>query len=145
MLCHSVSERQFDRFKTTPHMYNLQNTKDEISETIARNFHCLFPYIHDSMRNPGAAVVHLNFRAGSTFPVQACTVPSSMDRTSRCSKVDAVRLYASHRLNLLLLKRQRCVNRKLDSFFVKLLNQLLNYYILGRIHDLASLYLKSFR
>ena len=95
-------------------------------------------------RNPLAAVVHLNFRAGSTFPVQACTVPSSMDRTSQCSKVDAVRLYASYRLNLLLLKRQRCVNRKLDSFFVKLLNQLLNYYILGRIHDLASLYLKSF-
>ena len=128
-------------------MYNLQNTKDEISETIARNFHCLFPYIHDSMRNPGgpgAAVVHLNFRAGSTFPVQACTVPSSKDRTSRCSKVDAVRLYASQRLNLLLLKGQRCVNHKLDSFFVKLLNKPLNYYILGRIHDLASLYLKSF-
>ena len=33
-----------------------------------------------------------------------CTVPSSMDRTSRCNKVDAVRLYASYRLNLLLLK-----------------------------------------
>ena len=33
----------------------------------------------------GAAVVHLNFRAGSTFPVQVCTVPSSTDRTSRCN------------------------------------------------------------
>jgi len=31
-----------------------------------------------------------------------CTVP--MDRTSRCSKVYAVRLYASYKLNLLLLK-----------------------------------------
>ena len=41
-------------------------------------------------------VVHLNFRAGSTVPVSVC-------------KVDAVRLYASCRLNLLLLKRQRCV------------------------------------
>jgi len=33
----------------------------------------------------------------------------SMDRTSRCNKVDAVRLYASHRLNLLLLRGQICV------------------------------------
>ena len=39
-----------------------------------------------------AAVVHLNVRAGSTFPVPVCTVPTSMDRTSRCNKVDAVRL-----------------------------------------------------
>ena len=68
-----------------------------------------------------AAVVHLNFRAGSTFPVPGCTVPSSMDRTSRCNKVDAVRLYASYRLNLLLLKGQSCVcstrKRKLINEF----------------------------
>ena len=51
-----------------------------------------------------AAVVHLNFRAGSTFPVPVC-----MDRTSRCIKVDAVRLNASYRFNLLLLKGKRCV------------------------------------
>ena len=50
-----------------------------------------------------AAVVHLNFRAGSTFPIPVCTVPSSMDRTSRCNKIDAVRLYASYSFNLLLL------------------------------------------
>ena len=56
-----------------------------------------------------AAVVDLNFRAGSTFPVPVCTVPNSMDRISQCNKVDAVRLYASYRLNLLLLKGQRCV------------------------------------
>ena len=37
------------------------------------------------------------------------TVPSSMDRTSRCNKVDAVPLNASYRLNLLLLKGQICV------------------------------------
>ena len=48
-----------------------------------------------------AAVVHLNFRVESTFPVPVCTVPSSMDRTIRCNKVDMVRLYASYRLNLL--------------------------------------------
>ena len=54
-------------------------------------------------------VVHLNFRAGSTFLAAVCTVPSSMNRTSRCNKVDAVRLYASYRLNLLLLKGQICV------------------------------------
>ena len=53
-----------------------------------------------------AAVVHLNFRAGSTFPFPVCTVPSSMDRTSRCNKVDAVRLYALYSLNLLLINRQ---------------------------------------
>ena len=34
------------------------------------------------------------------------TVPSSMDRTRRCNKVDAVRLYASYRLNLFLPKGQ---------------------------------------
>ena len=56
-----------------------------------------------------AAVVHLNFQARSTFPVLVCTVPSSMDRTSWCNKVDTVRLYASYRLNLLLLKGQMCV------------------------------------
>ena len=61
-----------------------------------------------------AAVVHLNFRAGSTFPVPVFTV-HRMDiglikqTISRCNKVDAVRLYASYKLNLLLLKGQRCV------------------------------------
>ena len=56
-----------------------------------------------------AAVIHFMFWAGSTFPFPVCTVPSSMVRTSRCNKVDAVRLYASYRFNLLLLKGQRCV------------------------------------
>ena len=51
----------------------------------------------------------LNFGAGSTFPVPVCTLPSSMNRNSWCNKVDAVRLYASYRLNLLLLKGQRCL------------------------------------
>ena len=64
-----------------------------------------------------AAVVHLHFRAGSTFPIPVCTVPSSMDRTSRCSKVDVVRLYASYRLNLLKKSRgawgMQCFDRKL--------------------------------
>ena len=61
------------------------------------------------MAKSRAAEVHLNLRARSTFPVLVCTVPSSMDWTSRCNKVDAVRLYASHRMNLLLLKGQRFV------------------------------------
>ena len=56
------------------------------------------------MNRTRAAVVHLNFRAGSTFPVPVFTVPNSMDKTSRCNKVDPVRLYASYRWNLLLLK-----------------------------------------
>ena len=62
---------------------------------------------------------HLNFRDGSTFPVPVCTVPNSMDRTSRCNKVDTVRLYASFRLNLLLSKEQRCVHLKLLKGTVK--------------------------
>ena len=63
-----------------------------------------------------AVVVHLNFRAGgSIFPVPVCTVPNSMDMTSRCNKIDAVRLYASYRLNLLLLEGQRCVFSCLSS------------------------------
>ena len=60
-----------------------------------------------------AAVVHVNFRAGSIFPVPVWSVPRSMDRASRCNKVDAVRLYASYRSNLPLLKRQRCVVGKI--------------------------------
>ena len=52
-----------------------------------------------------AAVVHFNFRAGSTFPVPVCTVPhghwvnkaDNQQDYSRCNKVDAVRLYASYR------------------------------------------------
>ena len=46
-----------------------------------------------------AAVVHLNFRAESTFPVPVCTVSTghclkkqTLNRTSRCNKVDADRL-----------------------------------------------------
>ena len=61
----------------------------------------------------------MNFRAGSTFPVPVFTVPSSMDWTSRCNNVDAVWHYASYRLNLLLLKMQRCVhwlNNHLSNF-----------------------------
>ena len=38
-------------------------------------------------------------------------IKQTINRTSRCNKVDAVRLYASYRLNLLLLKGQRCVRR----------------------------------
>ena len=53
-----------------------------------------------------AVVIDMNFRAGSTFPVPVSTVPRAMDRTSRCNKVEAVRLYASYRLNLLLIMGQ---------------------------------------
>ena len=49
------------------------------------------------------------FPSRVTFPVPVCTVPSSMDRTSRCNKVNAVRLNALYRFNLLLLKGQICV------------------------------------
>ena len=38
-------------------------------------------------------------------------IKQTINMTSRCNKVDAVRLYASYRLNLLLLKGQRCVRR----------------------------------
>ena len=69
-----------------------------------------------------AAVVHLNFRAGSTFSVPVCNVPSSKDRTSRCNKVDAVRLYASYRLNLLLLRgRGVCCFMSRNKIFVYIL------------------------
>ena len=78
-----------------------------------------------------AAIVHLNFRAGSTFPVPVCTVPhehiglikKTINRTSRCHKVDAVRLYASYMLNLLLLNGKRCVICK-PNVKIKYLNHL---------------------
>ena len=43
----------------------------------------------------------------------------TINRTSRCNKVDAVRLYASYRLNLLLLKGQRCVSLSNEKVFLK--------------------------
>ena len=45
-------------------------------------------------------------------------IKQTINRTSRCNKVDAVRLYASYRLNLLLLKGQRCmIGLTLDTLF----------------------------
>ena len=73
---------------------------DNFQSILKLNLLCLF-FISNNTRE---AIVHLIFWAGSTFSVSVCTVPSSMDRTSQCNKVDAVRLYASYRLNLLLLK-----------------------------------------
>ena len=58
--------------------------------------------------------------AGSTCSVPVCTVPSFMDRTSRCNKVDTVRMYASYRLNLLLLNGQRCVKRSIQIYCIKI-------------------------
>ena len=49
-------------------------------------------------------------------------IEQTINRTSRCNKVDAVRRYASYRLNLLIQKGQRCVHR------VKLLGN----YLLSR-------------
>ena len=68
-----------------------------LGDVIGKSVKCMHTILLKSheMRRARAAVVHLNFRAGSTFPVQVCTVLGSMDRTSRCNKVDAVRLYAS--------------------------------------------------
>ena len=93
--------------------------------------------------------LYLNFRAGSTFPATVCTVPSSMDRTSRCSKVNAVRLYASYRLNWLLLKGQRCVtckNRELLTieflFFVPFLpvNSNFQYIIILKMSKTINIF-----
>ena len=54
-----------------------------------------------------AVVVHLNFRAGSTFTVQVCTVSprhrvkkQTLNRTSQCNKVDAVRLQVEFTLTI---------------------------------------------
>ena len=64
-----------------------------------------------------AAVVHLNFRAGSTFPVSVCTVsPGLIKQTLNIGLAGATRLtrsdfmlHASYGLNLLLPKGQSCV------------------------------------
>ena len=41
---------------------------------------CLFQlFVFIYMGSPRAAIVHLNFWAGATFPVPVCTVPCSMD------------------------------------------------------------------
>ena len=77
-------------------------------------FGCKSGYCHFSIFTSRAAVVHLNLRAGSTFQVPVCTESSGhwvikAEDYSRCNKFDAVRLYTSYRLNLLLLKGQKCV------------------------------------
>ena len=89
--------------------------KSKTTETTRSHIHSsnlqwivLSPSVQLSVRTR-AAEVHLNFRVGSTFPVPVCTVPISMEGPSQCNKVDAIRLYASYRLNLLLLKGQRCL------------------------------------
>ena len=79
-------------------------------DVVTKKWNELF-YTAQLLFNSRAAVVHLNIQARSTFPVPVFTVPSSMERTSsRCNKVDAVKLYTSFRLNLHLLKGQICVN-----------------------------------
>ena len=87
---------------------------------------------------------HLNFRARSTFPVPDCTVPNSMDRTIRCDKVDSVRLYASYRLNLVLLKGQRCVNLRflMVPFGIGQCHLDINDYLKLRLYCLYNIKLK---
>ena len=80
-----------------------------------------------------------NFRTWSTFPVQVCTVTSSMDKTNRCNKVDTVRLYPSYRLNLLLLKGQLCVAYETLSHFTFYVSY--SFYVLRKL--LIKLYTPS--
>ena len=60
-----------------------------------------------------AAIVHLNFRAGSTFPVSVCTVSPGhwvIKADTQFGLGGATRLMRSDfRLNLLLLKGERCL------------------------------------
>jgi len=59
-----------------------------------------------------AAAVHLNFRAGSTFPVPVCAVSPGnwVNKADTQGLAGATRLTRSDfRLNLLLRKGQRCV------------------------------------
>ena len=61
---------------------------------------------------PRAAVVHLNFQSGSTFPVPFCTVPHGHWVNKADNQQDQPvqqMLTRSYMLNLLLLKGQRCV------------------------------------
>ena len=58
---------------------------------------------------PRAAVVHLNFRSGSTFPVPFCTVPNGHWVNNQQDQPVQQMLTRSYMLNLLLLKGQRCV------------------------------------
>ena len=101
----------------------------------------IFSFFDKSCYMTLKCLVLLNFQAGSTFPVPICTVPSSMDRTSRCNKVDAVTLMqASYRLNLLLLKEQICVIFKFKRlFYLGWLFQT-NYAVLQKLKP--SLYLR---
>ena len=51
----------------------------------------------------------------STFEFTSWVNLSGPNRTSWCNKVDAVRLYASYRLNLRLPKGQRCVTGQMSG------------------------------
>ena len=82
----------------------------------------LQPFTGDSR----AAVVHLNFRAGSTFLVLVCTeTPGHW--VNKAGLAGATRLtWSDFRFNLLLLKDQKCVDchmknirLKADWFYLK--------------------------
>ena len=53
-------------------------------------------------------------RVNLSAPSLYC-IARTLNRTSRCNKVDAVRFYALYRFNLLLPKEQRCVTVLLTS------------------------------
>ena len=119
------------------HTKSKNNFKKTISNS-SLNFHFYWDTLYNKlMAFPRVAVVYLNFRAGSTFPVPVCTVPSSMGRTSWCNKVDTVRLYASHRLNLLLPKGQICL---FPFFFFEIINKsFYNFTLFRKVCTTVSL------
>jgi len=65
---------------------------------------CYSFFFADHTSASRAAVVHLNFLAGSTFPIPVCTVSPGHWVNNRTRLT-----WSDFRLNLLLLKVQRCV------------------------------------
>ena len=59
-----------------------------------------------------------------------------MDRTSLCNKIDAVRLYASYRLNLLLLIRADLRTLCKDGN-VRFTKDPLNHYLINNVEDIV--------
>ena len=87
---------------------------------------CFYYLSADKEANLRAAVVHLNFRAGSTSPVPVCTVSPGhwviKADTQYIWLAGATRLTRSDfKLNLLLLKGQGCV--QYDADYVKFICQ----------------------
>ena len=85
------------------------------------------------------------YNTRAAFSVPVCTVSPGLwvNRTSRCNKVDAVRLYASYRLNLLLPKGAEVFIRYI-KFYIGSIKKILQISYSGPVKTLSFVFTSRF-